>query len=76
MLVIPYPGYLPHFARSPLGFIILIVIPGVLIIINEVWNIARIKKEAPKKNKVKQQINFTTNTKSKEKRKNSSTFFR
>ena len=48
-LVIPYLGYLPHFAKSPLGFIILIVIPGVLIIIGEVWNIVRIKKRGEKK---------------------------
>lgn len=48
-LVIPYIGYLPHFAKSPLGFITLIIIPGVLIIVGEVWNIARIKKREPKK---------------------------
>jgi len=44
-LVIPYIGHLPHFAKSPLGFITLIIIPGVLIIVGEVWNIARIKKK-------------------------------
>jgi len=55
-LVIPYLGYLPHFAKSPLGFITFIIIPGVLIIINEVWNIARIKKKEPEKKKVRRRI--------------------
>lgn len=45
VLVIPYLGYLPHFAKSPLGFITLIIIPGILIIIGEIWNIIRIKKK-------------------------------
>ena len=47
-LNIPYLGYLPHFAKSPLGFITLIVIPGVLIIIGEIWNITRMKKTLPR----------------------------
>ena len=51
VLVIPYLGYLPHFAKSPLGFITLIIIPGVLIIIGEIWNITRIKKKEPEKKK-------------------------
>ena len=51
VLVIPYIGYLPHFAQSPLCFITLIIIPGVFIIINEVWKIARIKKKEPEKKK-------------------------
>ncbi len=49
VLVIPYLGYLPHFAKSPLGFITLIIIPGVLIIVGEVWKIARIKKKKTEK---------------------------
>jgi len=45
VFVIPYLGYLPHFAQSPLGFITLIVIPGILIISAEIWNIAKTKKK-------------------------------
>jgi len=67
-LVVPYLGYLPHFAKSPLGFIALIVIPGVLIIIGEVWNIVRVKKGVPEKKKVRMRIRFTTERKSKEKK--------
>lgn len=37
--VIPYLGYLPAFARTTLGWIILVVIPGILIIINEILKI-------------------------------------
>jgi len=52
VLIIPYLGYLPHFAQSSLGFITLIIIPGVLIIIGEIWNIVRIKKkESEEKNR-------------------------
>ncbi|MHA1463450.1 MAG: signal peptidase I [Candidatus Heimdallarchaeota archaeon] len=51
VLVIPYLGYLPHFAKSPFGFITLIIIPGVLIIIGEIWKITRIKKKEPEKKK-------------------------
>jgi len=69
VLVIPYIGYLPHFANSPLGFIALIVIPGVLIIIGETWNIIRIKKGVPEKKKVRMRIRFTTKRKSKEEKK-------
>jgi signal peptidase len=66
VLVIPYLGYLPHFAKSPLGFITLIFIPGVLIIVGEIWKIARIKKKKTEKNKVRRRIRFTTKRKSKE----------
>lgn len=44
VFTIPYLGYLPHFAHSPLGFIVLIVLPGILIIIVEIRNIAKNRK--------------------------------
>jgi len=57
VIVIPYLGYVPHFAKSPLGFITLIIIPGVLIIIGEIWNIKKIKKkESEEKNKNQKKI--------------------
>ncbi|MCD6483060.1 MAG: signal peptidase I [Candidatus Aenigmarchaeota archaeon] len=46
--VIPYLGYLPHFARTKIGFVTLVIIPGSLIIINEIWNIIKtLKKKEP-----------------------------
>ena len=55
VLVIPYLGYLPNFAKSPLGFITLIIVPGILIIFSEMWNIIRIKKKEPReKNRTEQ----------------------
>jgi len=39
ILVIPYLGYLPAFAKTTLGYVTLIVIPGLLIIINELMRI-------------------------------------
>jgi signal peptidase len=35
VITIPYLGYLPHFVKTPLGFILIIVIPGSLIILSE-----------------------------------------
>jgi len=66
-VVIPYLGYLPYYAKSPIGFITLILIPGILIIVSESWKIAKIKMGLPEKKKVKRRIRFTTKIKSKEK---------
>ena len=67
--VIPYVGYLSHFMKSPIGFITLIIIPGVLIIIGEIWNIARInKKRTFEKNKVGKQISFGKKEESEERK--------
>ena len=49
VLTIPYLGYLPNFARQPIGFIILIVIPGSLIIINEIYSISKSRKKESEK---------------------------
>ena len=38
-LSIPYLGYFSHFARRPAGFILLLIIPGLLIIMAEIRNI-------------------------------------
>jgi signal peptidase len=37
--IIPYLGYLPFFAKTPLGFFTLIILPGSLIILNEMYKI-------------------------------------
>ena len=44
-LVIPYLGYLPTFAKSKLGFITMIFVPGILIIINEILRMMKVSKE-------------------------------
>ena len=41
IFTIPYLGYLVHFVRTPLGFILLIVLPASLIIIMEIRNIMK-----------------------------------
>ena len=35
VITIPYLGYLPHFVKTPLGFVLIIVLPGSLIILSE-----------------------------------------
>ena len=49
IFTIPYIGYLGYFVRTPIGFILLIVIPATLIIIMEIRSII---KETRKQNKV------------------------
>ncbi|MDW7649922.1 MAG: signal peptidase I [Bacillota bacterium] len=49
IVAIPYFGYLVEFTRSKLGMIIMIILPGLLILVCEVRNLARYleKSEAP-----------------------------
>ena len=49
VIVLPYLGYLGNFARSIWGFVLFIVIPAFLIIINEIVRIFRIQKGKSKK---------------------------
>jgi len=44
-LIIPYIGYLSYFVHTPLGLILLIIIPATLLIIGEARNIAKYRKE-------------------------------
>lgn len=39
---IPYAGYLVNFAKTPKGFFVIAVIPGLIIIIDELFNIKKI----------------------------------
>ena len=45
IFVMLYLGYLPGFVKQPIGFMILIVISGSLIIINELWYTSKLRKE-------------------------------
>jgi len=45
--IIPYIGYLGYFVKTPLGFLILIVIPATLLIILEIRNIIKYRKDKP-----------------------------
>jgi signal peptidase len=47
-LTIPYIGYLSYFVHTPLGLILLIIIPATLLIIGEARNIAKYRKEREK----------------------------
>jgi len=46
IFTIPYVGYLGYFVKTPLGFLILIIIPATLLIILEIRNIIKYRKEA------------------------------
>jgi signal peptidase len=44
MLTIPYYGYLLHFAGTPIGFALFILVPAIILIANEVRNILKRRK--------------------------------
>jgi signal peptidase len=44
MLTIPYYGYLLHFAGTPIGFALFILVPAIILIANEVRNILKCRK--------------------------------
>jgi len=46
ILIIPYIGYIGYFVKTPLGFLLLIIIPATLLIILEIRNIIKYRKEA------------------------------
>lgn len=49
---IPYAGYIGRFVRTPKGFVVMIVLPGVLLIAGEIKNIwNELSKEDKKSNK-------------------------
>jgi len=45
LLTIPYYGYLLYFAGTPIGFILMVIIPAILLIANEIRKIIQLKKE-------------------------------
>ncbi len=52
--VIPFLGYLGYFVRTPIGFILLIIIPASIIIIMEIRNIVKeLRKQKPEQTKSK-----------------------
>ena len=44
LLTIPYYGYLIHFAGTPVGFVLMVITPAVLLIVNEIRKIYQLKK--------------------------------
>ena len=46
---IPFLGYLANWTRTPVGFILLIIIPAVLIILNEIFSMHKAVKDEIKK---------------------------
>ena len=48
LLTIPYYGYLIYFAGTPIGFILMVIIPAILLIANEIRKIIQLKKEGKK----------------------------
>ncbi|MFB6135688.1 MAG: signal peptidase I [Halobacteriaceae archaeon] len=43
--VVPYVGYAVNFAHSGAGWLALVVVPGALLVLNEVWTLYRAAKE-------------------------------
>jgi signal peptidase len=39
---VPFAGYLAHYAKTPQGFFLIAVVPGLLLIIDEIWKIKKI----------------------------------
>jgi signal peptidase len=52
ILTVPFIGYIGYFVRTPIGFILLIVMPASLIIIMEIRNIAKELKKQENKEKL------------------------
>lgn len=46
IFTIPYIGYIGYFVRTPIGFILLIIIPATLLIIHEIIKIIKYQKQA------------------------------
>jgi len=44
VLSIPYIGYIPNYVKTSMGFVVLIVIPAILLITFEAWNIIKIQR--------------------------------
>lgn len=44
-LSVPYLGYPVHAARTPIGFLLLIVLPGIAIIVDETFSLARVFRD-------------------------------
>lgn len=48
LLTIPYYGYLIYFAGTPIGFVLMVIIPAILLIANEIRKIVKLKKGGKK----------------------------
>jgi signal peptidase len=42
---VPYLGYVSQFSKTPLGFILLLCVPGLVIVVMEIRNIRRVLTE-------------------------------
>lgn len=47
-ITIPYIGYVIQFADSPIGFVALVVVPFGLLVLSELWSLARARNAAPR----------------------------
>jgi signal peptidase len=65
ILIIPYIGYIGYLVKTPLGFLLLIIIPATLLIILEIKNIIKYRKEA--KNPTTQKATTTPPTQTQKK---------
>ncbi|MBA7473072.1 hypothetical protein ES707_08406 [subsurface metagenome] len=45
LLTVPYYGYLLYYAGTPIGFVLMVIVPAALLIGNEVKKIIKLKKE-------------------------------
>lgn len=56
---VPYAGYVTEFAKTKKGIFIMIVIPGALIIISELWRLFRYAAQYDKEEKKKEALEAT-----------------
>lgn len=54
LFALPFLGYVSVFVKKPLGFILLVILPALLLIINEIFNIKKTIEEEVKKKYEKQ----------------------
>jgi len=59
LLTIPYYGYLLYYAGTPIGFVLMVIVPAALLIGNEEKKIIKLKKE--EKNEQKNHSDSTAN---------------
>ena len=57
----PYLGYILDFAKKPLGFILLVVVPALIVIVDEIWKIAREIGQMRGKKRAVARTNATSN---------------
>jgi len=65
MFSIPYLGYLSVWMKTPRGFLLLVILPAIVIILNEIWNIKKAFEKSITEKVLKQVAEKATEAKNK-----------